>query len=62
MPVVRRADIENLEIPVPPLPVQRAIIELDNLMREEQSLLQKLARKKHELISTVCMAAAERKS
>jgi hypothetical protein len=59
MPVVRRSDIENVQIPVPPLAVQRTIVELDNLMREEKSLLQELSRKKHELISTVCMTAAQ---
>jgi len=59
MPVVRRADLENIEILVPPLAVQRSIVELDNLMREEQDLLQELARRKHELISNVCMTAAQ---
>lgn len=59
MPVIRRADIENILVTVPPLPLQRAIVELDNLMREEQSLLQELAKKKKELISSVCMAAAQ---
>ena len=59
MPVVRRADIENVEIPVPPLSVQRTIVELDNLMREEQSLLDELARRKHALISAVCMTAVQ---
>ena len=58
MPVVRRSDIENVEITVPPLTVQRTIVALDNLMREEQSLLHELARKKHELIAIVCMTAA----
>jgi hypothetical protein len=61
MSVVRRSDIENLQIPVPSLAVQRTIVALDNLMREEQSLLQELARKKHAFISTVCMATAERR-
>lgn len=59
MPVVRRADIENVEILVPPQDAQRIIVELDNLMREEQSLLHELARKKQELISAVCMAVAQ---
>ncbi len=58
MPVVRRADIESVEIPVPSLSVQNTIIELDNLMREEQSLLRELSRKQNELISTVCMTVA----
>jgi len=59
MPVVRRADIENVEVLVPPQAVQRIIVELDNLMREEQSLLHELARKKQELISTACMTVVQ---
>ena len=59
MPVVRRTDIENVEVLTPPLAVQRSILEIDNLMREEQSLLHELARKRNELLSTVCMAAAQ---
>jgi hypothetical protein len=59
MPVVRRTDIENLEILLPPLPIQHTIAEIDTLMREEQSLLQELARKKQELISTACMAVVQ---
>jgi hypothetical protein len=58
MPVVRRADIENVQVPVPPIHVQQAIVHLDGLLHEEQSLLNDLARKRRELISTVCMAAA----
>ncbi len=58
MAVVRRPDIENLLIPVPALRFQRTIGELDNLMHEEKALLEDLARKKHELITTACMVAA----
>lgn len=57
MPVVRRADIENVQLPIPPIHVQQDILQLDGLMREEQTLLNDLARKRRELISTVCMAA-----
>jgi hypothetical protein len=58
MPVVRRADIENVQVPVPPIHVQQAIMHLDGLMREEQAMMDELARKRRDLISTVCMATA----
>jgi hypothetical protein len=58
MPVVRRADIENVQVPVPPIHVQQAIVHLDGLMRDEQALLNELAQRRRDLISTVCMAAA----
>lgn len=58
MAVVRRADLEGLEIPVPPLTVQNSIVALDNLHREEHDLLSAAIHKKNALISAVCMAAA----
>jgi len=58
MAVVRRADIENIMLLVPPVAVQRTIVELDRLRREEQELLQELACKRHALIATICMTAA----
>jgi hypothetical protein len=59
MPVVRRADLEDIEVPVPPLSVQHAIVELDNLRHQEQALLKELAHRKNELLTTVCMTAAQ---
>lgn len=58
MPVVRRADIESIEVPVPPVDVQHAIVELDSLAREEQTLLRELMRCRSALVSESCMAAA----
>lgn len=58
MPVVRRADIENVLVSIPPIPVQQAIMQIDGLMRDEQNLLNELARKRRDLISAVCMSAA----
>jgi hypothetical protein len=59
MPVVRRADLESLEIPLPPISVQNAIVDLDNLRREEHNLLCTSEYKKNALISAVCLAAAQ---
>ena len=58
MPVVRRAVLENMEIPVPPLETQQKIVALDMLMRKEQKLLNKMAEKRKELTNAVCLKAA----
>ena len=57
MPVVRRAVLENLDLPLPPLGTQKKIAELDALMRQEQQLLDKLAQKRKNLISMACLKA-----
>lgn len=58
MPVIRRAVLENLEIPVPPLETQQKIVALDTLMRTEQRLLTAMAEKRKELANAVCLKAA----
>ncbi|MCK9274655.1 MAG: restriction endonuclease subunit S [Syntrophales bacterium] len=58
MPVVRRAALENMEIPVPPLEMQHKIVALDSLMRKEQKLLDDMAEKRKELATIACMNAA----
>ena len=60
MPIIRRDVLEALEIPLPPLPTQKAIAALDSLRLQEQALLTDLARKQQELISRVCMTTARR--
>lgn len=55
MPVVRRAVLENVDVPLPPLEAQKKIAELDALMRQEQQLLNELAQKRKNLISMACL-------
>jgi len=43
--------LEELEVPVPELNIQKVVIELANLSAHEQHLLQKLAKKREQLIS-----------
>jgi hypothetical protein len=57
MPVVRRAVLESIEIPIPPLEVQAKIAELDVLLRKELELIDKLAEKRKELITAACLQA-----
>lgn len=60
MPVVRRAVLENLDVPLPPLETQKKIAELDALMRKEQNLLDTLAQKRKDLIGAACLKAVRR--
>ena len=59
MPVVRRSVLENIEMPVPALEVQKKIVEMEKLMREEQKLLNKLAEKRKELVTEACLQAVK---
>ena len=59
MPVVQRAVLENMPIPVPPLETQKQIAALDALCREEQRLLEDLKQKRKILLATACLRAAD---
>lgn len=55
MPVVRRAVLENIPVPVPPLEQQAKIAGLNALMLKEMNLLQQLGQKRKELITAACL-------
>lgn len=55
MPVVRRAVLEDIEIPIPPMPIQTKVADIDTLLHQELSLMQQLGRKRQELISAACL-------
>lgn len=57
MPVVRRAVLENIDVPVPSLTVQTTIAEMNALLFEEMNLLQQLGRKRRELATVACLRA-----
>jgi len=61
MPVVPKSALEKLPIDVPPLRVQKTIVELDNLTKKERSLLQELEERRAELIRACCLQAAKQK-
>jgi len=58
MPIVRRDDLESLEVPVPDLDTQRKIAELADLAEKQQQLLAELAKKKQALATAACLRAA----
>lgn len=55
MPVVRRAVLENIPVPVPTLDRQAKIADLNALMLKEMNLLQQLGQKRKELITAACL-------
>jgi hypothetical protein len=55
MPVIRRAVLENIDVPIPPTPVQTKIAGLNALMFEEMNLLQQLGQKRGEMITAACL-------
>lgn len=57
MPVVRRAVLENIQVPLPSIDTQRKIAGMNVLMLKEMDLLQQLGRKRKELIAAACLQA-----
>lgn len=60
MPVVRRDVLENVEIPLPSLKVQQAVVELAELVREEDETLAKLKILRAKLMGRVLRKLSER--
>src|SRR5207302_1351209 len=59
MPVVPKSALENLEVEVPSILTQQAIVALDKLSRKERFLLQKLKERRTELVRAYCLQAAK---
>lgn len=57
MPVVRRAVLENIQVPLPSMDTQRQIADMNALMAKEMKLLQQLGRKRKELIAAISLQA-----
>jgi hypothetical protein len=55
MPVVRRAVLESIDIPLPPNSVQKQVTEITALMMKEQDLFKKLAEKRKYLMTEICL-------
>lgn len=59
MPVVRRAVLEGIDIPLPPLEKQKKIAALDALQRQEQDLVLRLTEKRKKMIAAACLQAVQ---
>lgn len=57
MRVIRRQVLEQTEIPLPPIETQRHITFIIKAMKEEQVLLNELAKKRQSLFTGICMKA-----
>lgn len=58
MPIVPKSAFDSLEIDLPPLNVQRAIVNIAALARRERQLAAELDRARQRLIEQVCLGAA----
>jgi restriction endonuclease S subunit len=58
-PMINKRDFENLEIVLPPMEVQRKILEISNLSAREIILLDEIKRKKELFISSYLMQYAK---
>ena len=58
--MILRDDLLDLPVAVPTLKVQRQILELHRLQIEEQRLLVQLGQKRQQLMSRLCVEAAEK--
>lgn len=55
MPVVRRSVLEKIDIPLPSLKIQKKIVALEALRREENDLANRLAEKRKQLLTASCL-------
>lgn len=62
MPVVTKSALEKLEVDMPAIGTQQAIVSLDKLSKWEKSLLQELEYRRSQLIGALSLQAAKRKS
>ena len=57
MPVVKRAVLESIDIPLPTIKTQKQVSEINKLLQREQDLQNKLAEKRRNLMTGICLKA-----
>ena len=57
MPVVRRAVLESIDIPLSSIKVQKQVADITTLMMKEQNMYKKLAEKRKYLMTEICLQA-----
>ena len=57
MPVVKRAVLESIDIPLPTFKIQKQVSEIKKLLLKEQTLYKKLAEKRKNLMTEICLKA-----
>jgi hypothetical protein len=58
MPVVRRAVLESIDVPLPPIKTQKQVSEINKILQKEQDLYKNLAEKRKDLMTEICLKAA----
>ena len=61
MPVVRRAVLESIDIPLPPIKTQKQVSEMTMLLQMEQYLYKKLAERRKSLMTEICLRATSKR-
>ena len=57
MPVVRRAVLESIDIPLLPTKTQKQVSKINKLLQKEQELYKNLAEKRKKLMTEICLRA-----
>lgn len=58
IPVVRKSVLEELPIPLPSLAIQKTIVELNNLQKQERKLMQEIIEEQEKLCAAIGLQAA----
>jgi len=58
MPVVKRSVLESIDVSLPPIKTQKQVSEMTMLLQREQDLYKKLAEKRKNLMTEICLRAA----
>ena len=58
--IISKAALEQLEVPVPPLDMQRKIVELGELMEQETKLMAEMMRLRHRLMEKTLLREARK--
>ena len=61
MPVVRRAVLENIDIPLPSAKTQNRVSKINKLLQKELELYKNLAEKRKKLMTKICLRAASKR-
>lgn len=62
MPLVSRGDVEEIRVDLPPINVQENIVKISELAHKESELSSAIQQKRTELIKSICLNAARRRS
>ena len=60
MPVVKRAVLESINIPLPQIKTQKQVSKMNKLLQIEQDLYKKLAEKRKYLMTEICLKSVQK--